>query len=401
VLQEVVREGVVVLGVVEDTVNARVLDYAPVQGAAFVQDRVEWGDLRVRVGLRLEYFDANATVPSDLQNPANSIAGAPASRPVGTTVKWALAPRLGVSFPILDRASLFFSYGHFYQMPGLKDLFGNADYAVLEQLQAGAVDYGILGNPDLDPEFTAQYEFGFKSELMEDVGLDVSLFYKDVRDLLGVAFVPTYTAAYYARFTNVDFGDSRGFTIALDHRALGPLAVTLDYTYQEAVGNASDPRETATRAQAEGNEGDPSPFPRVIPFNWDQRHTLNATALWARERDFSVTGVFRLGSGTPYTPTIGTGFGAELEPNSGRKPAFVTVDLRAEKFFRVGGVDLTAFARVFNLLDSHFTNGFVHNDTGSPFYTLDPRAQLSPDPSRFAAPRRIEIGVSLRGVLPR
>ena len=44
---------------------------APVQAAAYIQDRVEWRDLRVRFGLRAELFDANATIPSDLQNPAN------------------------------------------------------------------------------------------------------------------------------------------------------------------------------------------------------------------------------------------------------------------------------------------------------------------------------------------
>ncbi|HLA64198.1 MAG TPA: TonB-dependent receptor, partial [Rhodothermales bacterium] len=146
-LREVTINGIQQLGVVTDTVGAIVLHYTPVQGAAFVQDRIEWGDLRVRIGLRLEYFDANATVPSDLLNPANSIDGAPQSQDRPTTVKWALAPRLGVSFPILDRASMFFSYGHFYQMPGLNLLFNNADYSVLEDLQAGAVSYGILGNP--------------------------------------------------------------------------------------------------------------------------------------------------------------------------------------------------------------------------------------------------------------
>ncbi len=388
-------DGVQQLGVVRDTLGAEVVSYSPIQGAAFIQDRIEWGDLRVRAGLRFEYFDANATVPSDLANPANSIAGAPESRPVDTSVKFAVAPRLGVSFPFLDRASLFFSYGHFYQLPGLGTIFSNSDYTVLRDLQAGAVSYGILGNPDLKPEFTAQYEFGFKSELNPYVGLDLSLFYKDIRDLLGTEFVQTYTAAEYARFTNVDFGGVRGFTASLDQRGLGPLATTLDYTFQIATGNASDPRETANRAAAGGD-----PRPRQVPFGWDQRHTLNATAILAAPDNYNVTGILRLSSGQPYTPSIGTGFGAELETNSGRKDMAVVVDLRAEKFFDVSGIGLTAFARVLNLFDSYYQNGFVYADTGSPFYTLNPQAQLNPSPTRFAEPRRIEIGLSLRGSRP-
>ncbi len=389
---QVVVDGVQTLGVFQDTLGAIVNTYDPITLAAFVQDRVEWRDLRVRIGVRAEYFDANASVPSDLQNPANSIDGAPISSPKSTTAKLVVAPRLGISFPILQTASVFFSYGHFYQMPGLGQMFSNADYAILEDLQAGAVDYGVLGNPDLKPEFTTQYEFGFKSELTNYLGLDISLFYKDIRDLLGVEFVQTYTAAEYARLTNIDFGGVRGFTISLDQRRIGPISTSLDYTLQRALGNASDPRETANRAAA-GED----PRPRQIPFNWDQRHTLNGTLVWFVPDQFSFTAVAKLASGQPYTPSLSSGFGAELEANSGRKPTNVVVDLRAEKFFAFGPAKLTLFARVFNVFDEHFSNGFVYADTGSPYYTLIPSQQRNPNPGRLNAPRRIEIGISLRG----
>ena len=116
--------------------------------------------------------------------------------------------------------------------------------------------------------------------------------------------------------------------------------------------------------------------------------------------NYNLTGILRLASGQPYTPSIGTGFGAELETNSGRKDFSATVDLRAEKVFTVNGVGATAFVRVFNLFDSYFQNGFVYADTGSPFYTLDPQQQFNPSPTRFSEPRRIEIGISLRGSRP-
>ena len=390
-VQALIIDGRQQLGVLRDTLGAQIIDFQPVQGAAFIQDRIEWGDLRVRAGLRMEYFDANATVPSDLQNPANSIEGAPASEAEDTSVKFVVAPRLGVSFPFLDRASLFFSYGHFYQLPGLGTFFNNADYTVLEDLQQGnEFSQGILGNPDLDPEFTAQYEFGFKSQITRDLGIDVSLFYKDIRDLLGIEFVQTYAAASYARWTNTDFGNVRGFTVSLDQRALGPLSTTLDYSFQLASGNTSDPRETFNRA-ASGDD----PLPRVAPFDWDQRHTLNATAIVSEPGNYNVTGILGMGSGRPYTPSLGTGFGANLPNNSGRKDMSVIVDLRAEKVLNVGPGGGTAFVRVFNVFDSYYQNGFVFADTGSPFYTLNPQQQLNPDPTRFADPRRIEIGVSL------
>ena len=399
ILANVTEDGVERLQPRTDTLNARVLSYHPIQGALFVQDRIEWKDIRIRAGVRGEFFDANSTVPSDLANAANSISGAPESHPVATTIKVRVAPRLGVSFPILNQASMYFSYGHFYQMPGLGEFFDNADYSILEDLQAGTEDeVGVLGNPDLKPEYTAQFEFGFKAELASFLGLDLSLFQKEIRDLLGVEFIQTYTAARYARFTNVDFGQVRGFTIQLDQRGPGPISTSLDYTLQIATGNSSDPKETFNRSAA-GED----PLPRQVPFNWDQRHTLNGTFTWFEPDNFALTGIAKLGSGQPFTPAISSVFGSELQPNSGRKSSFLLIDLRAEKFFNVLGMRWTAFGRVFNLLDTHFVNGFVFSSTGSPFYTLTPEAQRAEliNPGRFYAPRRIEIGISFQGVIPR
>ena len=122
-VQALIIDGRQQLGVLRDTLGAQVIDFQPVQGAAFVQDRIEWGDLRVRAGLRLEYFDANATVPSDLGQPGQRHPRRPRVEAASTRrPRWVLAPRLGVSFPFLDRASLFFSYGHFYQLPGPGDV---------------------------------------------------------------------------------------------------------------------------------------------------------------------------------------------------------------------------------------------------------------------------------------
>lgn len=368
-------------------------NYFPKQFASYLQDRIELGDLIIRAGLRFEYFDASAKIPSDLQNPANTIPGAPKSELVNTKIKTAIAPRLGFSFPLTASASVYFSYGHFYQLPGLNLLYDNSDYNLLDQLQAGGISYGVMGNPDLRPELTIQYEFGLKQALAEYLGVQLSFFYKDIRDLLGVEFIDTYTAASYARFTNVDFGSVYGFTLSIFQRNLANFNTSLDYTLQFAQGNSSDPRETANRA-ASGMD----PRPRDLPFNWDQRHTLNLSAIYSVPDDYSVSTIFRFGSGQPYTPEIGSGFGASQETNSGRKNAYFLLDLRAEKYFNFDFINFSVFARILNALNTHFVNGFVFNSTGSPDYTLTPSANRSAlyDPSRFYEPRRIEFGISFR-----
>jgi outer membrane receptor for ferrienterochelin and colicin len=367
-----------------------VATYTPIIAAAHIQEAAELRALTLRAGLRFDYFDARSTIPGDLANPANSIDGAPTAPPKETTPKFSAAPRLGVAYPIGESAAIHFAYGHFYQFPAIGTVFSNADYSVLSDLQAGRITHNVFGNPDVDPEKTIQYEFGYKHALSLDIGLDFNLFFKDIRQLLGTEYVSTYNGAEYARLTNVDFGDVVGFTLALDHRKLGPLNVGLDYTWQQAIGNSSDPRETATRAAA--NE---DPRPRLVPFNWDQRHTLNMTLAYNDRRGFSTSAVLRAGSGQPYTPVIESGFGNGLEANSGRKPTATTIDVRAEKSTRFSGLDIGLFGRIFNLTDSRYFNGFVFGSTGSPYYSRFPAADAVAlkDPTRYYGPRRIEIGL--------
>jgi len=370
-----------------------VAEYRPVIGAAYAQDQIEWDDLTLRAGARLDYFDARSTIPSDLANPANSIEGAPESVPVETSRKVSVSPRLGVAYPITDRAAVHFAYGHFYQYPPIGEIFRNANYSILNDLQAGGIDYGALGNPDIKPERTIQYEFGYKHAVTDRLGMDLTLFYKDIRDLVGVEFVKTYNVAEYARLTNIDFGSVVGVTLALDQKRIGILSGTVDYTWQLAQGNSSDPRETATRAEA-GED----PQPRQVPFNWDQRHTFNMTVSLDRPESFTVSAVLRAAGGQPYTPVLESGFGYGLETNSGRKPSSLLIDLRAEKrLIRSPRLALSLFGRGFNLLDARFFNGFVFPSTGSPYYSRFPVAdEISlGDPTRFYAPRRIEVGLRL------
>ena len=367
--------------------------YRPVQGAAYCQDQMEWTDLTIRLGGRLEYFDARSTIPSDLHNPANAISGVPLSHPQATSRKVSFAPRLGVAYPITDRSGIHFAYGHFYQLPPLGDMFSNANYSILKTLQAGTSRFGVLGNPDVKPEQTVQYELGYKYSLSDQLGFDLSVFYKDIRDLLGTEFISTYNDAEYARLTNVDFGNVIGFTATIDQRQLaGPISTTLDYTFQQAEGNSSDPRETATRAE---NHQDRRP--QQIPLNWDQRHTLNLTVMASAPSVYSASMVLRAASGQPFTPAIYSGFGGALGENSGRKPLSMVVDLRAERYFGFEGFNLSVFGRVFNLLDTRYFNGTVFSSTGSPYYTRFPAQDVVAlaDPTRFYPPRRIEIGFRL------
>ena len=89
----------------------------------------------------------------------------------------------------------------------------------------------------------------------------------------------------------------------LRQRPINNFGLSIDYSLIFANGNSSDPNETANRAL-----GGQDPRPRDIPFNWDQRHTLNLTAIYQVPNDFSISTIVRYASGQPYTPELGVGF---------------------------------------------------------------------------------------------
>src|SRR5437867_2243881 len=165
---------------------------------------------------------------------------------------------------------------------------------------------------------------GYKQQLSDFLGLDLTVFYKDIRDLLGSEVITTYNDAQYKRLNNADFGNVIGSTIVFDQRGPGIVSTSLDYTWQVAKGNASDPYETAARVDAHQD-----PRPRTEYFDWDQRHALNLTVTLFKPGNFNVTGVFRAASGQPYTPASSDQF--LVETNSARKPGAFVMDLRTEK----------------------------------------------------------------------
>src|SRR6185369_16745059 len=99
-------------------------------------------------------------------------------------------------------------------------------------------------------------------------------------------------------------------------------------------------------------------------FNWDQRHKFDVTVSMNRPGDYGASLVLRAASGQPYTPVLEAGFGNGLEPNSGRKPSGMVIDVRGEKTVKVVNTNMSVYARVYNLLDSKFLNGTVFNSTG-------------------------------------
>ncbi len=367
----------------------------PKEFAAYVQDKMEYDIMIINAGLRLDYFDPHSEVPADLRNPSNNSDFPGAGQRTKTKVKYQLSPRLGVSFPITDQGIIHFSYGHFFQIPNFDNLFVNSDYLVTQSSGLSQ----LTGNPDLKPQKTIMYEIGLQQILFPNISLNTSIYYRDIRNLLGTEILNTYEGVRYARFVNRDYGNVRGFIVTLERRFVDYFGAKLDYTYQIAEGNASDPmsnfNNNQTNPPIEANK-------KVVPLNWDQRSTLNLSLTVGQPGDWSVGMILGYGSGFPYTESERVSNGVRFE-NGGIKPPTYNIDLRAEKTFDIYGVKLNTFVLIYNLLDikneygvnsaSGRANVDIFTYEASQIIGLNTIQEYLNNPTSFSSPRQIRFGM--------
>ncbi|OPX35940.1 hypothetical protein B1H10_00045 [candidate division KSB1 bacterium 4484_188] len=324
-----------------------------VEASAYLQDKIELNNMTVNIGLRYDYFDSRGVVPRFLNDPDSAFNQA--------SVKHQFSPRIGLAFPISSAGVIHTSYGHFFQIPPYEFLYQNPRFAV----NPGGLST-LLGNADLKPQTTIIYEFGIQQVIFPQVGIDVTGFYKDARNLLGTKIYNAGGGDRYARYENRDYGNIRGITFSLNKRptASDHVTVSFDYTFQVAEGNASDPNQEFYNQQSEPPKKSNI---QVVPLNWDQTHTVNLSLSYSHPKILTAGIIGQFQSGLPYTPAI-----QSLETtfeNSGRKPFNYNVDLRLSKILPLWGQRFELFLKVYNLFDRR-NELDVYQDTGRAGYSL-------------------------------
>ncbi|HUF10810.1 MAG TPA: TonB-dependent receptor [Rhodothermales bacterium] len=366
----------------------------PVEAGAFIQDKMEFDFMIVNVGLRLDYFDAKGDVLQDFGRPQTSDRSP-------SDAKWQLSPRVGIAYPLSEAGVVHISYGHFFQMPPFEFLYTNSDYIFDPEEGVGRA----FGFADLEPQQTVAYEIGLQQAFSETFGATFTVYFKDIRNLLGTrleviqpGFDEPFPLEKYGRYVNRDYGQVRGFTVALEKRMSQGFAFDIDYTFQIAEGNASDPRSVLLD-EAQGIE----PEKQLVPLDWDRRHQLITSMTVGQPGNWIGTLTGRMGSGLPYTPSLADErIGLE---NSARRRSTVTFDLYAMKEVGFGGLPLSIFARVFNVLDTRNEIN-IFSDTGRAFPNLrfqpgepqglNTKEEFLQRPDFYSAPRQVTVGVSLR-----
>jgi outer membrane receptor protein involved in Fe transport len=384
--------------------NFNVYNTNPYQFAGYIQDKIELDYLIVNVGLRFDYFQPDGKYLLDPDNIAvldDKLPPFPDSLMGTASIKSQFSPRLGISYPITDNGAIHISYGHFFQIPPFEFLYRNPNFRVPLTGDFPENIGNVIGNTDLEPQMTVMYEIGLQQQLFGDYGITVTAYLKDIRNLLGSELHVKNNFKKFSKLINIDYGSVKGITLSLEKRFSNFFGATLDYTYQDAKGNASDPNDAFNKAQAsppiEVNK-------QLSPLDWDRTHALNFTITTGIPGDWIVSSVGRWGTGLPYTPAVQdqrTGL-----QNSDIRPSFINVDLYLTKFFTVFNSQFSVFLKVFNLFDTA-NEVEVFTDTGRAGYTLEltrttqqPRGvntleEFFTRPDYYSAPRQIVLGASV------
>lgn len=403
--------------------------------SAYIQDKIEYDQLIINIGLRFDYFDPNTRVPSDPEDPdidfptkqvnqyhdTNGNGQQDPDEPNITreeregywwkdaSAKYQFSPRLGVAYPINENGVIYFSYGYFFQIPSYNLLYTNSQILLS---QSGG-NQGLYGNPDLKPERSTQYELGIKQEIAEGTAIEITGFYKDTRDYVSsrpqVTGAPSIT---YGLYFNRDYSRSVGLTFAFNQFVSRKFNFGLDYTYGNVEGSNSDPNAEFFAIMAQGSKIDSTNQESVLtkleqPLDWDRQHIINGSMFYSGNM-WGANLLARFSTGTPYTPAtnipgvlVGEVASTRDLRNTARLPARFTLDINAYKDFNLpGNTRLQLFMNIYNLLDSKIVNS-VYNDSGlataplpiSISQTADPGYYSNP--SFYAEPRRVQFGLQL------
>lgn len=368
----------------------------PVEAALYFTDKIEFDDLIVNAGLRVDYFDPK---DRELKDPAN-----PEVDPNAMMLKeeaWKerdphiiLSPRLGFSFPVTDKTVFYTQYGKFAQMPSYQNIYFSSYQYGFQIVQQGYYFLDPVGF-GLDPIKTTSYELGFRQQLGGVAALDVAAFYKNVKGLVEVIkqlpSTPTSSIpGSYDRYANGDFATNKGVEVRLNLRRWNRLAGQVHYTYTDARGTQS------TSTSAHGALYFNSQMPTIInPLEYSQQHTgsVNLDYRFGLNEGgpilsgLGINLLFQFSSGHPFT-YVNVPAGGQVDPysagvdymldtrdrwpaepiNSSVTPWVYFTDLRVDKTLSLGKVDATLYLIVNNLfnrknvINVHWVTGTAESD---------------------------------------
>jgi len=281
----------------------------------------------------------------------------------------AISPRLGFSFPVTDKTVFHAQFGKFVQQPALNTAYLGY-YELAWEIKGGFFISRPAGS-DIRPTRTTQYELGFTQQLSDFMSLDITGYYKDIKDQVQFVNQPVVrTSAFqnYNILANGDYATTKGVEITLNMRRYQRLAVNASLSFQDARGTGSNPYSNSgvVGAPLDGVTIFVPKYISPLQFNQALRGNVNIDYRFGPNdgptilHDFGVSMLAMFNSGHPYTRGFGAlnaetdaRFRQPLEAlNASTTPAEFQVDLRIDKTFRLfDRLSMNVYVYVINLFD--------------------------------------------------
>ena len=241
--------------------------------------------------------------------------------------KWNVDPRLSARYALDEHWTIKAGVGLFSQPP---------------QFQESA---RLLGNPQLMPNRALHVGAGFDHKFNDTFSIGVEGFYKWLDEL-----VVSTADGLSPNFVNAGVGRIYGLEVSARARPMGRFFGFLSYTFSKS--ERRDQPNAAWRL-----------------FDYDQTHILTLAAGYRLGRGWEVGGTFRLVSGNPTTPIVGSIYDARYDSylpingavNSSRLPLFHRLDVRVEKKWTFTSWSLAAYLDVQNVYNRQNQEGIRYN----------------------------------------
>jgi len=346
----------------------------PVFASAFLQDRIEFEDIILNLGLRYDYIDIDN---QELVDPTRPYLSVNPTTGEFITEGWqdvstfsAVSPRIGLSFPVTDRTVFHAQFGKFVQQTRLTDTYQGQDRISYEFRQSYFFGNSARGR-NIRPTRTTQYELGFTQQLTDFMSFDITGYYKDIKNQVFFyeeRVSPESPIRNYLTLANGDYATTKGVELNLSMRRYNRLAMNASMSLQDARGTGSNPRS------ATGIVGAPIEntvfYPKNIApldFNQSVRANINFDYRFGVDdgpaflNEFGVSLLAKYSSGHPYTRGDGvidlegdTRGRYPVEPmNESVTPSTFQVDLRIDKTFNIADIiSANIYVRVVNLFDT-------------------------------------------------
>jgi hypothetical protein len=365
----------------------------PVLASGYLEDRVEFGDLIVNLGLRFDYINMDSWKWNNPKLPiidrtTHLIPDSAYS--AGDTFQY-VSPRLGFAFPVTDRTVFHMQFGKFVQSPSL-DVAYRGVYDAAQMIQgANLFTNPIAYNPE--PIRTTQYEVGLSQQFTDFAAVDVTAFYKDIKGQLQYSVIQTDPGALrskYNVFANQDFSTTKGVEIALKIRRIQRVRAEVNYTYSTAEGTNS--LSNSGVGSTEVNSNVPT---TLIPLDYNQTHrgTIFLDYRFGKDdggpilEQLGINALITFNSGHPFTYSQNTGLGQSsawtggLTPigsgdtrgrrpigpiNSAKTPWVYNIDLRIDKTVDLFNLSINFYVYVQNLLNTKNVLN-VYDKTGNAY----------------------------------